>query len=276
MSGAAIPPLVDTHAHLQDPVFDGDRHEVIARAFAAGLKAVVCVGYDLDSSRRAVELAARHESIYAAVGIHPNSVGDATDEQWREIRVLAAEPKVVGIGETGLDNYRQHTLPRVQESWLERHLELARERDLPVVIHNREADRRMFEILQRRVPSTNSARPPGVMHCFSGNTETLESSLALGFVISFAGPVTFKNAASLQAVAKIVPGDRFVVETDSPYLTPHPYRGTRNEPAYVQYTARQMAELRGEPFDELAERTSRTAAHLFRLNIAVPSGADSH
>jgi TatD DNase family protein len=267
MSVAAHQPLVDTHAHLQDSTYDDDRDEVVARAEAAGLRAMVCVGYDLASSRRAVELAAAHERVYAAVGIHPNYASQAVDTDWPELCSLARQPKVVALGETGLDNYRKYTPPEVQETWFRRHLALADEVGLPLVVHNRSADERVRTVLADWTPGFGGRRTPGVMHCFSAGLDLLESCLGFGFNISFAGPITFKNAGALRQVAKEVPAERLVAETDCPFLAPHPHRGQRNEPAYLEYTVRQLAELRGQRFDQLAESTTRAAANLFGLRL---------
>jgi TatD DNase family protein len=180
---------------------------------------------------------------------------------------------VVGIGETGLDNYRKRTRPEVQEEWLRRHLALADETGRPVIIHNREADRRVREMLAEWAPRRALTGVPGVMHCFSADRMMLEACLELGFMISIAGPVTFKTAEGLREVARAVPLGRLVVETDCPYLTPVPHRGQRNEPAYVRHTARYLAEIRGESFEDLAVRTTEAAAGLFGLEIASKKGA---
>jgi TatD DNase family protein len=273
VSIAACPPLVDTHAHLQDSIYDHDRDEVLARAEVAGLRAIVCVGYDLASSRRAVELAAAHEPVYAAVGVHPNYASQAAESDWPELCSLARQPKAVALGETGLDNYRKYTPPEVQETWFRRHLALADELGLPLIVHNRSADERVRSLLADWTAATSGRRGPGVMHCFSGGLEMLEACLGLGFTISFAGPITFKNAGALRQVAEQVPAERLVVETDCPFLAPHPHRGQRNEPAYLEYTVRQLAELRGEQIDQLAESTTRAAAALFRLRLPLEQKA---
>jgi TatD DNase family protein len=266
-------PLVDSHAHIQDRAFDADREAVIERAEAAALRAIVCVGYDLESSRRAVNLAARHPSVFAAVGIHPNDVGQASDADWAELRRLARRPKVVGIGETGLDNYRKRTTPALQERWLWRHLDLAAELELPVVIHNRQADEQLRGILGRWLGGRSTERPPAVLHCFSSDRAMLDDCLDLGLTISMAGPVTFGSAGALRDVARAVPAGRLVVETDCPYLTPMPHRGKRNEPSYVAYTARALADLRGESLEQLGEHTSRAAEALFALKRWADQGA---
>lgn len=273
MTAGVRPPLVDTHAHLQDPALSVDLDLVLERAAAAGVRAMVCVGYDLESSRQAVALASRHPRLWATVGIHPNSSGRASERDWAEVCELARAPRVVGLGETGLDNYRKTTPPEVQEAWLWRHLALADALTLPVVIHNREASERLQAVLSDWRPTRAGQRLVGVMHCFSADQPMLEASLAAGFAISFAGPVTYKNADNLRAVAPLVPADRLVVETDCPYLTPQARRGRRNEPAFVEYTAQRLAELRHEPYTDLATRTTANATALFGLSIPPDQGA---
>jgi TatD DNase family protein len=273
MTADSRPPLVDTHAHLQDPAFADDRGAVLERALAAGLRALVCVGYDLDSSRRAVALAAQHPRVWATVGIHPNSSGRATERDWAELCELARAERVVGLGETGLDNYRKTTPPEVQQVWLRRHLALADELGLPVVIHNREASEPLRAVLHDWRPDRSGGRLVGVMHCFSADRTMLEASLEAGFVISIAGPVTYKNADELRTAAALVPADRLVVETDCPYLTPQVHRGQRNEPAFVAFTAERLAELRGVRYADLAAQTTANAAALFALTIPPDQGA---
>ena len=272
MSAPAAAPLADTHAHVQDPTFAEDLDAVLGRASEAGLVALVCVGYDLESSRRAVEMASRRPQVHATVGMHPNAAGRAAESNWDELRELARAEKVVGLGETGLDNYRKRTTSDVQERWLWRHLELADQLGRPVVVHNRDADDRLRAILHEWCTDRRRGGVPGVMHCFSADESMLEACLELGFMISIAGPVTFKNAGRLRDVARAVPDERLVVETDCPYLTPMPHRGQRNEPAYVAYTARFLAELRDQPFERLATQTTRNAATLFDLRIPTETG----
>lgn len=253
--------LVDTHAHLMDPAFREDLAEVLERAAAADVGAMVCVGYDEDSSREAVRLAETYPQIVAAVGIHPNYAGQATAGAFDRLRRLATHARVVGIGETGLDNYRQHTPPQTQRDWFERHLELGAELGLPVVVHNRQADEQVAEMLTDR--PANDAPVAGVLHCFSGDAAMLAAGLAAGFMVSFAGPITFKNAGALPEMAGRAPLDRLVVETDCPYLAPAPHRGRRNEPALLRSTAERLAAVRGMAFDELARATTDNAQRLF-------------
>lgn len=254
-------PLVDTHAHLMDARFDDDLEAVLERAWQAGLRAIVCVGYDLASSRRAVALAEAHECLFATVGIHPNYAAQAGTDHLEEIASLATRRKVVAIGETGLDNYRAYSSPGVQEAYLAAHLDLASERRLPVVVHNRNATQRITEVLVAW--ATDAPARTAVLHCFSGDQSMLERCQAAGVYVSFAGPLTFKNAGWLPEAARLVASDRMVVETDAPYLAPVPVRGSRNEPAFLTHTARLLAELRGEPFATVAQTTSRNAARLF-------------
>jgi TatD DNase family protein len=252
--------LVDTHAHLMDTAFANDLPAVLDRAAAAGVVAMVCVGYDEQSSVAAVTLAERYPQIVAAVGIHPNSSGAARPGAFERIEALARHPRVVGIGETGLDNYRKRTPTAVQRDWFERHLDLAARLDLPVVVHNREADAEVGSML---VAWSRATGGRGVLHCFSGDDAMLAAGLEAGFLISIAGPVTYKNAGGLPDRARRVPVDRLVVETDCPYLPPHPHRGQRNEPAHVRLTATRLAELRGEPLDQIEQATTANARRLF-------------
>lgn len=251
--------LVDTHAHLMDTAFDSDLSSVLARADAAGVAVIVCVGYDLASSRAAVELAATHHHLYATVGVHPNYLAAAPPDWLERLRELAHAPRVVAIGETGLDYYRTYTEPEQQRAGFAAQQALAAELDLPVVIHCREAEADVCRSLSASAPR----RPAGVLHCFSGSLETMRLAVDTGYYISLAGTVTFKNAADLRAVASEVPLDRLVVETDAPYLSPVPWRGQRNEPARVQATASCLAEVRGVLLAEIERHTTANAGRLF-------------
>ena len=286
--------LVDTHAHLMDPAFADDLPEVLHRAAEAGVGAMICVGYDIASSVAAVALAESHPQILAAVGIHPNSVNDAGPGAFDEVRRLAEHPRVVGIGETGLDRYRKRTPIQAQRESFARHLDLAAERGLPVIVHNRDADDDTAAMLtawaagllvggsgvDAAAPSggatndmttSSSARPDaelspkvrGVLHCFVGNDAMLDAGLRAGFMVSIAGPVTYKNARELPERVGRVPLDRLVVETDCPYLPPMPHRGRRNEPAYTRLTAARVAEIHGVPLAEIERATTANALRLF-------------
>lgn len=267
--------MIDSHAHVDGPRFDADRDTALARARAAGVRLIVNVGHDVASSRRCVELAARDPHVYATVGIHPHEAGTATDADFAEVERLAHEPRVVGIGECGLDRGPHNHAPfDAQERLLRRHADLARTTGLPLVIHNRDTYPDLFRVLGEIVaahPSWGSGRDGlrGVMHCFSGGPDEALRSVELGFVVSFSGVLTFKNAAATRAAAAVVPADRLLVETDCPYLAPEPFRGQRNEPAYVAYTLRKLAEVRGA---DVAEMDRLTEANTLRA-FGIPDSA---
>jgi TatD DNase family protein len=254
--------LVDTHCHLDDPQFGADAQKVIARALDHGVKTMVCVGTELESTRRAIELASTHPFIYAAAGIHPHFADKvSTPESFQPLEAMASHPRVVAIGETGLDYYKKFARPERQQELLRRHIRLALRLDKALVIHCRDAHDDFFRILEAE------AAPPlkGVMHCFSSSREHARKAMDLGFYISIAGPVTYPNATSLADVIKFIPLDRLVVETDSPYLAPQNHRGQRNEPGYVVHVAEKIADLQGVPFDIVCERTTRNARALFGI-----------
>jgi TatD DNase family protein len=258
-----VPRLVDTHAHLMDNRFANDLPAVLERADAAGVVEMVCVGYDLATSRAAVDLATCYPNLRAAVGIHPNDAGLASAADFDTITELARNPVVVGIGETGLDYYRERTSPERQRQALRWHLDLARELGLPVVIHNRDADNDVVVLLEAYAARV-SASVPGVLHCYSSTDSSyLRRLLDAGFVVSFAGPLTFKANGQLRDVARQVPLDRLVVETDCPFLAPQRYRGRRNEPAYVRETALVLAEIHGLELSDLAPHLWNNAHRLF-------------
>lgn len=261
--------LVDAHAHLTRPEFAPDLPLVIERARQAGVVAIVCAGHDLASSRAAVALAAQYPEVYATVGVHPNDVARA-EADWREqIAALARAPRVVAIGETGLDFYRDRTPAEAQFAALEWHADLAEELGLPLVVHNRQADAE----LRRRLLPRGARRPPGtvgLLHCFMGDETLLEEALGLGWHVSIGGPITYRQNARLAEVARAVPSHRLLVETDSPYLSPEPLRGRRNEPANLALVARRLAELRGATLEELATASTAAAARLFGLALPPP------
>lgn len=253
--------LVDTHCHLDDDQFDRCRDEVVARAAAAGVFRLMTIGISVATSRSAVRLAAEHDSVYAAVGIQPNYVAEAAPGDWDEIVALAGAPKVKALGETGLDRYWQHAPWELQQDFFDRHLRLSQQSRLPFIVHMRDCDEDVLVMLREA-----RLRGPlhGVMHSFTGKRETALECLELGLHVSFAGMVTYKKSEDLRGIARIIPADRLLVETDSPYLSPHPLRGERpNEPARLVHTAACLAEVRGVPLDVLAEQTTRNAAALF-------------
>jgi TatD DNase family protein len=255
--------LIDTHAHLDDERFREDLPAVLERALAAGVCRVVTIATTAPSSGVCVALAERHEPLAASVGIQPNHVAEAAPSAWDEVVALVGRPKVVAVGETGLDRHWDYTPFPQQEEYFARHLELARRHGLAVVIHCREAEADVVRMLRADFERHGPVR--GVMHSFTGDAPTAAACLAMGLYVSFAGMVTYKNAGDLRDVARGVPLDRLLVETDSPYLAPVPVRGRRNEPAYVRHTAECLAEAHGVDADVLAETTTRNARALFGL-----------
>lgn len=257
---------VDSHAHIDGPEFDVDRAQVLARARAAGVVAVLTVGTGDPASgalERAVELADRERMVYAAVGIHPHDARLFSDAAAERLKTLVQQPKVVAWGEIGLD-YHYDNSPRPQQQLaFAAQLKLARAAGKPVIIHSRAADEDTIAILRREW----SPEAGGVMHCFTGSAWAAEEALALGLMISFAGILTFKKADELRAIARRVPLDRLLIETDAPYLAPVPYRGRRNEPAYVIEVARALAEIHGTTPEEIGRRTAENFARLFRVPL---------
>jgi TatD DNase family protein len=253
--------LVDTHAHVQMPQFDADRAAVLAAAFADDVGQMIVPGVDVATSRAAIALAAAYPGrVFAAVGTHPHDANTLDAAALEAERALARSPGVVAIGEIGLDFYRDLSPREVQRQALAAQLALAREEGLPVILHNRDSSADLIDLLR-----AHGQGIAGVFHCFSGDRALARQALDLGFWLSLAGPLTYPRNAELADVAAWAPLDRLLVETDSPYLAPLPFRGRRNEPRHVAHTAHRLAELRGVPFDEVARTTTRNAATLFRL-----------
>jgi TatD DNase family protein len=261
-----VPEFIDTHAHLDDDRFREDLPAVLERARAAGVCNVVTIATTAASGVISVSLASRHLQLYATVGIQPNHVAEAAPGDWDEVLRQANQPRVVGVGETGLDRHWDYTPFADQEDYFARHLDLARSRKLAVVIHCREAEADVVRMLRADFDRHGPVR--GVMHSFTGDLATAQACLAMGLYISFAGMVTYKNAQPLRAVAAKVPLDRLLIETDSPYLAPVPVRGQRNEPAHVVHTAACLAGVLGTSLDTIAELTTRNARELFGLTEA--------
>lgn len=254
--------LVDTHAHLTHPQLMENIDDIVHKASESGLIGILCVGTTLEDSIRCVDLASRFSLIRAAVGLHPNNCCLAQADDWQQIVALSRQPGVVALGETGLDRYWDDCPWDIQVDYFRRHIRLARETGLPVVIHTRDCAEEMLEILRKEAQDGPFR---GVMHSFTGTKEVAQGCLELGLYISFAGMITFKNSTELRAVASEVPIDRLLVETDSPYLTPHPYRGHRpNRPDLVKHTLHSLAELLEVPSDDLARRTTENASRLFQ------------
>jgi TatD DNase family protein len=254
--------LIDSHAHIDDEKFDEDRQAVIQRALDSGVGKIVNPGADEASSRRAVLLAENHDCIYAAVGIHPHDAKSYDENSHDQmLKDWAKKEKVVAIGEIGLD-YHYDLSPRdVQKAVFIKQIELAKAVGLPIIIHNRESMADMEAILKDHFSATNG----GVMHSYSGSVEMAKVFLDMGLYLSISGPVTFKNARKLPDVVKMLPLDRMLVETDSPYLTPTPHRGKRNEPAYVRLVAEEVARIKGMAAEEIEEITAQNAIRLFNL-----------
>ena len=253
--------LIDTHAHLDDARFDGDRDAMIARAREAGVENFVTIGCDLTTSRAAVELADRYPFVYATVGVHPHEAKQIGDSWYDDLRRLAQHQKVVAYGEIGLDYHYNHSPPKLQRERFREQIVLARDLRLPIVVHTREAQDDTITVLKEE----NAADVGGVFHCFSGDARLAKDALDLGFLLSFSGVITFQNATMLRDIVKTVPMDRILVETDSPYLTPAPHRGKRNEPAHVRLVAEKIAAIQGMTTDQVAELTSQNARRVFKI-----------
>jgi TatD DNase family protein len=253
--------LVDTHAHLDMKDFDKDRQETLDRALEGGITRIISIGIDLSSSLKALELASRHDFVYASVGYHPHNAASIDRQVMKELEGLAPEPKVVAWGEIGLDFYRGYSPPDAQMVAFKRQLEMAVDLDLPVIIHDREAHSELLKILGQMGRGVHK----GVIHCFSGDYDMATALIEMGYHISIPGTVTYKKAFQVQEVATRIPLERLLVETDAPFLAPVPYRGKRNEPLFVTYTAQKIAELRDMDFEEVALQTSENAKRVFDL-----------
>lgn len=264
--------LVDSHCHLDVKEFDEDRVAVIERARAVQVKLIVNPGIDLQHCRQAIALADQYEEVYAAVGIHPNSSADFSAKTLAELRALAHHPKVVAIGEIGLDYYWEKVDPKQQAYAFRQQLDLAAEVGLPVIIHNRDATDDTITVLEAWVQSVQTQRPPlaerpfwGVLHAFGGDLALAQRAYSWNFVLGLGGPITFRNAQRLHEVVAGLALDRLLVETDAPYLTPHPHRGRRNEPAYVALACAQLAHLQGISLSAAAQATTAVAYRFFGL-----------
>lgn len=271
-SSRSTAPLVDSHCHLDLAPFDEDRAEVLARARAAGVQAIVVPGIDLAQCRRALALAesqpgAAHPELAIALGIHPNSSDGWTPDAAAEFAALARSPKVVAYGEIGLDYYWDKSPKPDQFAAFEAQLELAAELNLPVIIHNREASEDVIRILESWADGLSGTlrEAPGVLHSVSAPAELVERALAAGFYIGFTGPITYKNADQTRRIAAAAPLERILVETDGPFLTPVPHRGKRNEPAYIPLIVERLASVRQMPLAQIAEATTVNAERLFRF-----------
>lgn len=265
----------DSHCHLTAEQFDADRDAVIQRAVDAGVTRMLTLATDVESSRAVIALAEKFDSVYAAIGIHPESVSRVSLDDLKIIRALASHEKVVAIGEIGLDFYWDKTTAELQQTFFEAQLELAAELNLPVAIHDRDAHEKILETLKNFARSENRetksgerearGKARGVLHAFSGDEAMARQAFDLGYVVSFGGPITFKNNKRAPDLIRALPLEKILVETDSPYLTPHPYRGKRNEPANVHLVAERIAELKNLSVEQVAMQTTSNAKNLFRV-----------
>ena len=252
--------VFDTHCHLDDEKYQLDREEAYQRMLEAGVKRCVCVGSDIPSSQRCVDFALSHEGVFAAAGVHPHDCKDAPEDYLSILRSLLRREKVVALGEIGLDYYYDLSPRDTQKKVMDEQINLALEMDKPVIFHIRDAHGDMVDYFRAR-----KTLPQGIIHCYSSSAEMAKEYVRMGFYISFAGPLTFKKALHLHAAAREVPLDRLLIETDSPYLTPEPNRGKRNEPANVIFTLKKLSELRGIPEEEMARITWENACRLYRI-----------
>ena len=263
--------LIDTHTHLDDARYDGDREAMITRARDAGVDTFITIGCDLVTSRAAVVLAERYPFVYASIGVHPHEVRHIGDDWYDELRRLARHPKVVAYGEIGLDYHYNHSPPKLQRERFREQILLARELKLPVVVHTREAQEDTIAILKEE----KAGESGGVFHCFTGDAWLAKDGLDLGFYLSFSGVVTFQNAVMLREIVQTVPMDRILIETDCPYLTPAPHRGKRNEPAYVRLVADTIATIKSADSpvsaEDIGRLTSANARRLFKLPTGISS-----
>jgi len=263
--------IIDTHCHLDFEQFDSDRKDVLTRAKAAGVEWIINVASSLEGSRKSLKLAEENNNIFASVGIHPHHADEVTEEAFTEIERLAGERKAVAIGEVGLDYFKRPSTgsglrplaPEKQKELFTRFIQLSGKLELPLIIHSRDAHRDTLDILKK----TCATPIMGVMHCFSGDRKVLGESLELGLYISFTCNLTFKNAKGLREVAKLVPPERLLLETDAPFLAPQSRRGKRNEPAYITELCGCLAELLDLPKDEIEKITTTNAKKLFKLHI---------
>ncbi len=257
--------LVDTHCHLYHARFDDDREAVLDRARAQGIQAIVMPAIDIESIHAALELADRHDGLFVMAALHPSEVKDATDADWGEVDRLARDPRVVAVGESGLDHYWDRTFDDKQEDYFRRHIRLAAETEKPLILHNRDSTPDLLRVLtdeRSRLPDPLGLR--GIVHCWGGTKEDADAVRALGFLLGIGGTLTFKNGGVWTGIAH-VPLDELVLETDAPFLAPAPNRGKRNEPAYVRLVAEKLAELREVSVEEIARVTTATARALFAI-----------
>lgn len=253
--------FIDSHTHIQISQFDPDRDAVLKRALEAGVSTILVIGFDLETSLGAVELAEKHENLFATVGMHPHDAKDLTPDVLKTFRELLHNPKVIALGEIGLDYYRNLSPHAVQKDAFEKQLDLAEEMEIPIIVHNRDAYMDILPILEAR-----QRQIQGVLHCFTGDVELMHRSIEIGFYIGIGGIITYPNAKDVQAVAREVPLERLLIETDCPWLAPQSWRGKRNEPAYVRAVAEKIAELRETSVGTIGEITTKNFNLLFKTH----------
>lgn len=252
--------LFDTHSHYNDEKFEADREEIIEQTYNQGITKFICAGYNLKSSREAVDIATRYEFIYSICGISPNDLDDYNEANLEEIKTLAQNKKNVAIGEIGLDYYWNKDNKELQKQVFIDQINLANELNLPIVIHSRDAVQDTIDLLKQY-----PVRKKGIFHCAQLNKYLVEEAIKLGFYISFAGPVTFKNSKNAQEIVSLVPNDKILIETDSPYLAPEPVRGTRNDSRNVKYVAEKISAIKGLPVEQIAKITYENAKRIFEI-----------
>jgi TatD DNase family protein len=252
--------LIDTHCHLEMDVYDGERDEIINRAKKSGIQFIINAGSDRDGNKKALDISRKYPEVFSAVGIHPHDAKTFNQDIYDNIKNWLKQPKVIAIGEIGLDYHYMYTPKEVQADVFKKQLVLAKTSGLPVIIHSREAKNDTLHLLK-----SEASGMPGVLHCFSGDKDMAQKALDLGFYISIAGPVTFQNADKLRTIARFIPDDRLLIETDAPYLSPVPMRGKRNEPSFLQYTAQVLAAQRGIEVSDIARITTLNAMKLFAI-----------
>lgn len=251
--------LFDSHAHYDDKRFAEDYHEVILNAFDSGVKYILNAGSDIATSKKSIMLAEKFDFVYAAVGVHPHEVEKLSETDFDELKKMYSHKKVVAVGEIGLDYYYDHSPRESQRHWFERQIELGKELNLPLIVHNRDSHEDMMNIIRKHAPFN------GVLHCFTGSWEMAKELLSLGLYLSFGGPITFKNASKAIGIIEKMPEDRILIETDCPYLTPEPFRGKRNDSGYVHLVAKKISEIRGISIEEAAKRTTMNTKKLFGI-----------
>ena len=253
--------LIDTHSHYNDEKFDNDRDEVIQNITNSGITTIINAGYSLESSKRAIEIANNYDFMYATVGVSPNDIENLENNYIEQIKEMAKEQKVIAIGEIGLDYYWNKENKETQKEIFIKQVELANQLGLPIVIHTRDAVMDTIDILKNKV----NCNKKGVFHCCPLNTELIKEGLKLGFYISFAGPITFKNSKNAEEIVKMVPIDRILIETDSPYLSPEPVRGTRNDSRNIKYIAQKIAQIKNMPIENIAKQIQKNAKTIFKI-----------